>query len=89
MRLTWLTHPACAVLLALSGACSSIDPGAPTAEVRLLNGSAEFPALDLFVGGQLVAEGITTDQASSFVAAPSGSQMIVPGQAMRETCWRV
>lgn len=78
MRLTWLTYPACAALLALSGACSSTDPGGnPTAEVRLLNGSAEFPALDLFVGGQLVAEGIATDQASSFVAAPSGSQMIV------------
>ena len=75
MRLRRLAYTA---FLALGAACSSTDPGGlPTAQVRLLNGSTEFPALDLFVGGQLVAQGIATDQASSFVAAPSGSQTVV------------
>jgi len=78
MRLRRLAYPACTAFLALGAACSSTDPGGlPTAQVRLLNGSTQSPALDLIVGGQVVAQGVATDQASSFGAAPSGSQTIV------------
>jgi hypothetical protein len=78
MRLRWLAYPAGAVFLALSAACSdSTDPGGlPTAQVRLLNGATQSPALDLIVGGQVVAQGVGVDQASTFGTAPSGSQTI-------------
>jgi hypothetical protein len=78
MRLRRLAYPACTAFLALGAACTSTDPGGlPTAQVRLLNGSTQSPALDLIVGGQVVATAVATDQASSFGEAPSGSQAVV------------
>jgi hypothetical protein len=77
MRHRWLAHPACTAFLMLGVACSdSTNPGLPTAQVRLLNGAAQSPALDLVVGGQVVAQGVAMDQASMFGSAPSGSQTI-------------
>jgi hypothetical protein len=78
MRLRRLAYPACTAFLALGAACSTTDPGGlPTAQVRLLNGSTQALTLDLIVGGQVVAQGVGADQASSFGEAPSGSQTIV------------
>ena len=76
MRTRWLAFPA-GMLLALVAACSDTTSGGlPTAQVRLLNGATGAPALDLVVGGQVIAQGIATDEASSFGDAPSGSQTI-------------
>jgi hypothetical protein len=77
MRLHRLAFPTCTAFLALGAACSSTDPGGlPTTQVRLLNGSTQSVTLDLVVGGQVVAQGIVMDEASSFEDAPSGSQTI-------------
>lgn len=70
------TAAACTLALALAACNETTDPGLPTSEVRLLNGGTAAPALDLMVGGQIVAQGIGADHASPFVDAPSGTQTL-------------
>lgn len=62
-----------------AGACGS-NPGDPNglglAQVRLLHTAAGAPALDLLIGGRLVAQGIGSAEESPFAGAPAGDQTI-------------
>lgn len=47
-----------------------------TAQVRFMNAAAGTPALDLVIGGQLVASGVAYEQASGLSSAPAGTQTL-------------
>ncbi|HET9274849.1 MAG TPA: DUF4397 domain-containing protein [Gemmatimonadales bacterium] len=64
-------------LASLAAACSdSTGPGLGTADVRLINTVNGSPALDLLVGGQVVAQGVDLSEVSSFAGAPAGTQTV-------------
>lgn len=69
-----------AIGLALA-ACSEpagIDNGNQgTAQVRMMNAAIGAPALDLVVGGKVIASGVGFEQASPLASMPGGAQMLV------------
>lgn len=67
---------ALAAVLTACGGTPLDPPPAETARVRLMHTAHQAPALDLLVGGQVVAQGVSVDQASPFADAPAGSQTV-------------
>ncbi|HEU5219024.1 MAG TPA: DUF4397 domain-containing protein [Gemmatimonadales bacterium] len=63
--------------LAACGAPSGIDNGNQgTAQVRLMNAALGAPALDLVVGGKVVATGVQFQQSSALASMTAGTQMV-------------
>jgi hypothetical protein len=73
---------AAALLLGLGlAACgdSGTGPtgGTGTAQMRLMNAAVGAPALDLLIGGKLVAGGVQFESSSALASVPGGSQTLV------------
>lgn len=56
-----------------------------TARVRLMNAASESPALDLLIGGALIAGGVSYQQASALTNTPAGNQALAIRQSGNST----
>ena len=67
-----------AIALVLAGCSDNTAPGGGlgSANVRLVNTVASSPGLDLVVGGEVRATGVTSAEASPYVEVPAGTQTI-------------
>lgn len=68
-------------MLTLAALASCSEPGGPaggegTATIRMMNAASGTSALDLVVGGKLVAGGVAYQQASPGVTVPGGMQTL-------------
>jgi hypothetical protein len=63
--------------LAACGEPAGVDGGNQgTAQVRMMNAAAGTPALDLVVGGKVVAGGVQFEQTSTLGSMPGGTQVL-------------
>ncbi len=73
-----------AIGLALAGCGepAGVDNGNQgTAQVRMMNAAAGTPALDLVVGGRVIATGVLFEQSSPPASMPGGTQMLAIRQS--------
>ena len=66
----------CAALLALAACSDTGGPGEGTATLRMMHTAVGTSALDLVVGGQVIAGGVLFERASAPATVPGGNQTL-------------